>query len=142
MKKTPRTATVALAALLVVGSVFAGGAFAKQVIQPSVSLSATFSDNVHGPGKNDDGILATGVYDNVSHACQGPSGRPVYLSVSNGYTASGHTKGGGSYRKLMGPFRHGTYTVNVTVPGSVRGGYGATVVCNDASNSASVKVDD
>ena len=142
MKRTPRNATVALAALLVLGSVFATAAFAVASIQPTVSLNAKFSDNIRGHGNNDDGILATGTYDNVSHACKGPGGRPVYLSVSNGYTASGHTKGGGSYRKLMGPFQPRHLHVSVTVPGSVRGGYGDTVVCLDASNSASVKIDD
>jgi len=141
MKKISRKATTAVAGVLLVSFVFGTAALATTVVQPTVSLNARFTD--HYPARNDDGIIASGVYNNVSPRCKGPGGRPVFLTATRrafSLQASTTTNSDGSYSKLMGPARDGTYTVNVRVPGSVSGGYGKNTVCDDAENQTSVRV--
>ena len=136
MKTRSTLTTLTVAVLLALGLVVPNLAFGVTVIQPTVSLNAK-AVGFPGPGG---GIFAKGRYDNESRKCKGPGGRPVSLSVSDGTTASTTTRGSGNYQVKMGPFDPGRYTVTVTVPGEVRGGYGGTVVCNDATDSDDVKV--
>jgi hypothetical protein len=123
-----RAAIIAVA--ITFSLVFAGSALAVTVFHPSVSVAAT-SQNHH--------ITVYGFYDNASPKCKGPGGRVVLIKIRHLSTQT-FTHTSGFYRVTVGPFAKGHYSVHVTVPGEVKGGYGKFVACLDARAHTSVFV--
>jgi Tol biopolymer transport system component len=130
VSRVPKRAPI-IATAIALTLALAGSALAVTVFQPTVSLTATSHNHL---------ITAAGVYARASRKCQGPSGRPVLIHVSNGVNHQTHTRNFGRYTSTFGHFAQGHYTVSVIVPGEVRGGYGQFVACLDAHASAGVDV--
>jgi hypothetical protein len=139
MSKRSKRVTGVTASVLALAVVLGGTALAsKTKIYPTVTISAHQVGHSHK-------VSVSGVYDNKSHLCKGPKGRPVSVLASNKQGTSTTTGAGGAYSATFGHFnfrdRAGfpSYGINVLVPGSVRGGYGKAVVCYDATNFVKVQ---
>lgn len=86
-------------------------------------------------------VKASGVFNPVNAACNPKSGQTVTL-LGAGSPATGTTNNSGAYNSIMSAkLSAGAYSVHTTVAGTMTGGYGSILICNQAdSPSATITV--